>query len=758
MNYNNPFSILNSSNIDNLELQHNIKDIITNYAKDLINKKKSYSDFEYFCNTRLKDYDLPNNINHHNLSNNYYLHLHGSTKEKKGGFKIPNNVYIILLENYGKTWNSKIINYLLERMKLQNNFDENMIKSIIIETSLLELFRLQEEVKNKNNNQLSIEEILNNEELYIQKYFKIYKANDKINDFELTSEEKNHFYSGLFKLPAKSYIAYQGKNQNHNNNGFTLVKSKKRVYKRNINSSGSINENWKVISHTKIKNALLHPDNEINKNIIHQLLYPSITNIRVEENDYYTLHVNYLRTLKENPKFRLRLEKMHTLQRDLRVNVKSLSNVKKTKVLYFKNMLQKIITKAKPTNEKPFILFCNFCTVHKNKKYYPQNEIIKNENENQNQNENQNRNENENQNRNKTNTFIYLDYETYGKKLTKNKYLEEIQRIIFDLYLANAVQNIYINKINKKVYGLSFTKYVGLINSVINDINKYIELIENNSENMEEIKKYEKNINDFYNSEDINHFHNIIYRYKNDLYQLFLENNMYKINILCEEILFETQRLFNDFKKRKIFYNSKKRVFKEINYFYNTFYPSIHFFTGNCTYAYTFIQYLLFIVYAHTRKVIKSLVYHTFENVTHINNSNYLNMEIKDDFISRIINIHYKRRNKKFGIILYYDSILYNVIYDLHKIYTNNNLEFGVHKRQFKSLLVDLGDYYHLYLKNDAIYENIGNLLNNYITPEHIFENRNYTENELRILENRNKNGLNVNNGNYNVKNNFLGF
>lgn len=744
MNFNNPFSILNSSNINNLNLKHSKDDMnksIIRYVKDLIHNKKEYNDLDYFCNTRLNDYQLSNSIHKDNLSTNYYLHLHGSTKDKKGFLRIPNNVYIISLENYGKTWNSQIIHYLIERMKLQNDFSESFIKSIIIETSLLELFELQKVV---NNNQISIEEILNNNQLYIQKYFKVYKANDRLNDFELSSEEKHNFYSGLFKLPAKSYIVYK-KNvkENGENNEFTLIKSKKSKNKSqslskkiNINSSASINSNWKVMSHRKIKDALLNPKNKLNQDLIHQLIYPSDINIRIEKNDYYTIHLKYLTTLKTNLKFIGRFEKMHTLQTNLSVNVKTLSNSKKTKIVSFKNILQKLVFKEKPTNEKPLILFCNFCTINNEQKYYPQNDIVKNDifpspplllEQTLNR---------------KANNKIFLDYEKYvlnEHKLSKNQYLEEIQRMIFDLHLADAVLNIYINKINSKLFNIKIKTNLNLMYYIKKNIYKYIELIKKDSENIEEIKAHENVINDFYNSEKIEYFDNIILKYKDYLYQTFLENDINKINMLCLDILHETQRLFKNMKKNQIYYNSKKRIFKEINYFYNTFYPPIHFFTANCTYSYSFIQYLLFIVYAHIRKVIKSLVYHSFENISYINNSNNLNMKIKDDYISRIINIHYKYRNKKNPFISYYDSILYHVIYDLHKIYTNNHTEFSLHKKQFKSLLGDLGDYYDLYLKNNYIYENSRDLSNNFINPENVFQNRNYNENEKHILENRRK-------------------
>lgn len=754
MSSNNPFSLLNSSNINNLNLKHDIKSIILQYVEDLQKKNKKYNDFNYFVNNRLHDYDLPTNINNRNLSTNYYLHLHGSTHDRKGLIKIPKNVYIISLETHGKTWNSMIINYLFERMKLQNDFSESFIKSIIIETSLLELFKLQEVVKNHNNNKLSIEEILNNPEIYIQKYFKVYKHNDKIHDFDLQSDEKHLFYSGLFKLPSKSYIAYQKnvEEESEENNGFVLVKSRKG---KSRNRSESINKNLnvhtKVISHRKIKEALFNPNHEINQNIIQKLLYPTNTNIRIEENDYYTVHSNYLMALKANIKFGTRLNKMGTFKRNLSINVRNLTNNAKTKVLSFKNILQKIVLKVKPTNEKPFILFCNFCTTKEDEVYYPQNNIIYNENI---PSPPPNKTEN-----NVRNSLIYLDYEKYvlnEHRLTKNQYLEEIQRMMFDLHLADAIGNIYINKINIKILNDNRTIETDFVNSIKNDVNEYIEIIKKDSTNILNIKYYENVINDFYNSEDIKQLDIVILKYKNHLYQLFLQNDLNKINTLCKEILFETQRLFNNMKKAKIYYNSKKRVFKEINYFYNTFYPPIHFFTGNCTYAYTFIQYLLFIVYANTRKIIKSQIYHSFENVSNINNSNNLNIKIKDDYISRIINIHYKSRNKKIGIISYYDSILYHVIYDLHRIYTNNNVEFGVHKKQFKSLLADLGDYYHLYLKNDNIYDNIGNLSTNFVNPENVFENINYNENEMRILENRRrnsrksnnvKNGTNIGNG-----------
>ncbi len=753
MNFNNPFSILNSSNINNLNLKNDIHTTLLKYIKDLQKNNKKYNDFDYFVNTRLKDYDLPNHINQRNLSSNYFLHLHGSTNDKKGFIKIPKNVYIIRLENNGNTWGSLIINYLIERMKLQNDFSESFIKSIMIETSLLELFKLEEIVKNHNK-----EEILNNPELYIQKYFKVYKHNDKMHDFNLQSEEKHNFYSGLFKLPAKSYIAYQEENveENPENNGFILVKSKSKSKKSikkeiNINSNSSMNANTQVIankqviSHRKIKDALLHPTNKINQDIIHKLLYPSITNIRIENNDYYTIHSNYLMALKANTKFGTRLNKMGSFKRNLSINVRNMRNENKTKVLSFKNILQKIILKVKPTNEKPLILFCNFCTSKEGEVYYPQNNIIKNENIPLPPSLNE---EYENSVRS---NLIYLDFEKYvlnEQKLTKNQYLEEIQRMVFDLHLADAIQNVYINKIDTKIFrSVSLSHKTQLLSNNIENINMYINLIKESQINMEQIKNYEEMINYFYKSKNIIILHGKMNYYKRNLYELFLENNINKIERLCVDILHETQRLFNNMKKSKIYYNSKKHIFKEINYFYNTFYPSKHFFSGNCTYAYTFIQYLLFIVYAHTRKVIKSLIYHSFENVSNINNSNNLNIKIKDDYISRIIDIHYKRRNKKIGIISYYDSILYNVIRDLHKIYTNNNVEFGVYKRQFKSLLADLGDYYDLYLKNNNIYENIGNLSLNFVNPEHIFENRNYNEYELNILENRRKNKGNVDNG-----------
>ncbi len=138
--FNNPFNALNLSNINNIDLHHIINENIIKYSKDLIKENKSYDDFQYFCNNRLNDYELSTNINKRNVSTNFLIDLHGSAKNKKSKIIIPKNVYIIALEHNGTNWSSQTINYLFERMKLQNIYDESFIKSIITELSLLELF------------------------------------------------------------------------------------------------------------------------------------------------------------------------------------------------------------------------------------------------------------------------------------------------------------------------------------------------------------------------------------------------------------------------------------------------------------------------------------------------------------------------------------------------------------------------------------------------------------------------------------------
>ncbi len=725
----NPFELLNSTNINNLNLQHDINRKIIQYANDLIDKRESLDNFDYFVKTRLNNYDLPTNINKRNVSTNFLLNLHGSAINKRNFIKVPKNVYLISLEHNGTIWHTKNIDYLLERIKLQNNINETFIKSIIVEQSLFELFKIKEELKEE----FSIDEILNNRDLYIQKYYKVYGHNDKINDFDLNSDEKDQFYTGLFKLPVKSYIVYNQEEEVEE--GWSLVQTKKVKNKSNlerVNHSANINSKWKVISHTKIKNALYHPENEISQNIIYQLIYPNEKNIRIEQNDYYTLHLNYLERLKSNLKLEKRLESMYTLKRNLNVNVQTLKNVKKHKILSFKNILQKLIDKVKPTTSKPLILFCNFCTLNKNP-YYPQDNIIKNENKNEYNHEYKSENKHESL---LNNNLIYLDYEKYvlnEKVLSKVNYIENVKKMIFDLYLCNAIYDLYIKKINKKVFNIKYNHNSSILNLIKDDINNYIKIIEETNVNKNEIKKYENRINDFYHSDYIIKLNKDIEDYKNILYENYLKNDVNIMNELCKDILYETYRLFKLLKKEKIYYNSSKRYFKEIRFFYNTFYPLSYFFTGNCTYAHTFIQYLLFIVYSHTRKVIKSFVYTTFKNLSNINNSNRVN--IKDDYISKIIDIHYKNRTKKIPIISFYDTIIYNIIYDLHKVYTNNNITFGVYKRQYKSLLIDLHEYYDLYLENKDIYEDIGNLHNVFIEPKNIFENKNYSVEKIAEIK-----------------------
>ncbi len=745
MNFNNPFELLNSSNINNLNFHENIDKTIITYIDDLISKQKNFNDLDYFCNNRLKDYELPTHINKKNVSTNFFLDLHGSAKGKRGVIKIPENVYVIALEHNGITWSNDNISYLLERMKIQNIFNESFLKAIVTEISLLELFQLKTGLNHK-----SINDILNDRSLYIQKYYKVYNPNNNIDNFILQSDEKNAFYTGLYKLPTKSYIAYQKNEENKEeiNESWTLVKSKSK-FKSNsrlFNVSKSINETWKVISHTKIKNALFNPESEYNQDIIKKLIYPNNNNLRIEQNDYYTLHLNYLKRFKSNPKFRARLESMYTLKEDLNINVTNGTNKNKSKVLSFKNLLKKVIDKVKPTSNKPLILFCNFCTSN-DKIYYPQYSFIKKENSPEfltiiSENKNENNEDNEN------NKLKYLNYEKYvlkNRELTLDDYNENIQRMIFDIIMCENIYNVYFNKINSKILRIKKRYNENIYEKIKDDVILYLELINEENKNMKEIKECEKRINDFYKSTNITNFYKKMEIYKSNLYKIFEENNQHLINILCSDILHETKRLFTLFNKTNIYYNSKKIYFKQIRYFYNTFYPSSYFFTGNCTNSHSFLQYVLFIVYAHTRKTIKSLVYNTFENTT-FNNSNHSNIKLKDDYISRIIDIHYKHKNKKISIIFGYDRIMYNVIYDLHKIYTNNNIHFGVHKRQHKALMSDLNEYYNLYLKDKNIYKYIGNVKNDYLNIQNMFENKNYTKSDLKEIRKRSRNKYKNNN------------
>ncbi len=379
---NNPFNLLSIPNINNLNLYHNINDEILEYSNDLINKRASYNSFGFFFYNRLNKYNLPTNINNSIKSKNYVLRLHGAVTNKNDKIKIPPNVYIISLENYGKTWSSTTINYLFERMELQNNINESFIRSIIIEMSLLELFKLFDLQK---SNRKSIRSILLNKDYYIQKYFKVYQPNDLISNFILQTEEHNYFYTGLSKLPTKSYIAYNvvnnGSNHqvNNNPNPWIQVKSKsksKQQVKNVVNHNVNINNHWKVISHNAIKNALLNPYEKNNIQIIHKLLVPSNDYIRIEQNDYYTLHFNYLNRLKSEPKFEKRLRKMYTFVHNLNINVKTSINRTKTKQIYFKDIIMKLYKKENPTSNNPLVIFCKFCTSYKNNTYYPQDDLI----------------------------------------------------------------------------------------------------------------------------------------------------------------------------------------------------------------------------------------------------------------------------------------------------------------------------------------------------------------------------------------------
>ncbi len=720
MNFNNPFNILNSSNINDLNFHESIDEKIVEYVTDLRNNEELYHDFNYFIKTRLNDYELSNKMNKSNLSTNYLLTLHGKAKDKKARIRIPKNVYLISLEENGTLWNSTIIGYLRERIKLQNIINESFIKSITIELSLLELFRIKRYLLENNNIDLSIEEIMNNKSYYIQKYFKVYKPNDRIDDFILSSDEKKAFYSGLFKLPTKSYIIYNNEdnNENNNENGWTFVKSKK---KSNVNSN--VNSKWKIISYHKIKEALFKPKN--NENIIKKLLYPNDSNIRVEENDYYTIHLKYLEELKSNEKMRKKLKSMYTLKKNLKINVKNMGNNKRTKLISFKDLLEKIIYKTKPTQNKPCILFCNFCT-NKKYPYYPQDSIIKNEdipplNENENENKKEKENENENKQENKQDSSIpilYLDYEKYvlNGRISKYNYIKNVNKVLFDLYLCLNIYEKYISKICKKYirYHYNSTENV-LIKDMIKNIKLYVKEITKRNGNKITIKKYENIINDFYKNK--NNFHSFINNYndlinicKTKLHDLFLENDLNTMNELCNDILHETQRIFYQFKKNNIYYNSNKRYFTELSFFYNTFYPFSFIFTGNCTYSYSFIQYLLFIVYSHFRKITKSILY--YQNNYNLNENN---KSIKNDYIDEIIESYYQNQNEYETIskvINHYDSIIRNVIRDLHKVYTNNNSSFGQSRKQHKFLLADLDNYYDLYLHDENLYNEFQNNVN----------------------------------------------
>ncbi len=336
---------LNNSNHFKFNINKDINNHINNMIKNELEEKPEEDNvykFADFLEYELKKYDLPKNICNDENSNEYYLSSHGGITKtlNRDNFEIPDNVYIISLEREGLLWASLELEYLFIRMCVQNMISQKFMDTIITETMKFELNILKKMIKVDK-----LKKYLEN--FYFTKYFKIYGPGEEFTDYGLTTEENKKFYTGLFKLPIKTSI---------------------------VNSSTG----EKIINSGEFNRLLTEVPEIINDNYIDKLLKclkpdDYVNEMMIQHNDYYTFHYNYLQKMKNNNKISNMTNKMFSFK-DLGVDIKNGRNYRKTKKVYFKDIINKLMEKNNPTEDNPLIILCNFCTKSiRDTNKYPQN-------------------------------------------------------------------------------------------------------------------------------------------------------------------------------------------------------------------------------------------------------------------------------------------------------------------------------------------------------------------------------------------------
>jgi hypothetical protein len=247
----------------------------------------------------------------------YILNFHGGKNDDDSTFQIPKNFYIISLEKKGIITNSSILEFLLFKMGLQNNFS-----NIFFKCMTEEMFYTENCILYNRNIEENIEE----------KYFKVYN-NEYFYDYVLHTDELNTFYTGLFKCPIKPTCIIGGKKLNTKN----IIKL--------FNDNSIDYDSYET-------RCVLNPF--------------KFTNVKLFfKSEYYTLHCNYLNRLKRdleshdiNP---IKLSKMKCLK-------KSSKNIKLSEVVTF--LCNKRNEKMSKT---PIILILSTCTKLDTNEYYQDN-------------------------------------------------------------------------------------------------------------------------------------------------------------------------------------------------------------------------------------------------------------------------------------------------------------------------------------------------------------------------------------------------
>jgi len=326
-NYNKNDNINDYNGNDNANDYKKKKILSLNKSEMNINNKMIYSyvyhhtihDRFYYFNNKIKP-SLPKQKIENDNYTKYILNFHGGKNNNNDTFRIPKNFFIISLEKKGLMMNSIIIEFLLFKMGLLNNFSDIFFKQMSEDMLYSEYF-LSSNITN-----------------FEEKYFKVYN-NTNFYDFELETDRSNNFYTGLFKCPIKPVCIIDDRKLDtddiielFNNNDIQINSYETRC----------------VINPFKFSNV--------------KLFFKS---------EYYTLHSSYLKKLKKNLKSDGTISKkikMKCFSNDIITIENRIKKIRLSKIVKF------LCDKRKKTKlKKPIILLLAACTKLDIKEYYQDN-------------------------------------------------------------------------------------------------------------------------------------------------------------------------------------------------------------------------------------------------------------------------------------------------------------------------------------------------------------------------------------------------